>query len=99
VYRDAALPRGAWTVRGREVELGRIAGTALLTVEAGRDELVGRGQTHAAHDLRPAPPSRAARRARLTLDGAGHVDLFKGPTFQARLVPQLLRFIAAHDTA
>ena len=99
VYRDAALPRGAWAVHGREVEPGRIAArTALLTVEAGRDELVGRGQTHAAHDLRPAPPSRS-RRARLTLDGAGHVDLFKGPMFQARLVPRLLRFIAAADAA
>jgi poly(3-hydroxybutyrate) depolymerase len=98
VYRDAALPRGAWSIRGREVEPGRIGGrTALLTVEAGRDELVGAGQTHGAHDLCPAVPG--TRRARLTLPGAGHVDLFKGPAFRARLAPALLRFIAASDGA
>lgn len=95
VYRDAALPRGAWSVGGRPVEPVRIERTALLTVEAGRDELVGPEQTHAAQELCPA--LLRSRRARLTLPDAGHVDLFKGPSFRTRLAPALRAFIAAHD--
>ncbi|MDW8371266.1 MAG: hypothetical protein RMK81_13400 [Geminicoccaceae bacterium] len=64
-------------------------GLALLTVEAGADALVGPGQTHGLHDrLGPSP----ALRARLTLERAGHHDLFVGPTFLGSLAPALLGF-------
>lgn len=64
-------------------------GLCLLTVEAGSDALVGPGQTHALHDrLGPSP----VLRARLTLDRAGHHDLFVGPTFLGALAPTLLGF-------
>ncbi|MCX8102032.1 MAG: hypothetical protein N3D77_12430 [Geminicoccaceae bacterium] len=64
-------------------------GLALLTVEAGADALVGPGQTHALHDRLGAS---AMPRARLTLDRAGHHDLFVGPTFLGSLAPALLGF-------
>jgi poly(3-hydroxybutyrate) depolymerase len=64
-------------------------GLALLTVEAGADALVGPGQTHALHDR--LGPSRAPR-ARLTLERAGHHDLFVGPLFLGNLAPALLGF-------
>lgn len=67
-------------------------GLALLTVEAGADALVGRGQTHAVQ-ARLEP--EGALRARLTLPGAGHHDLFTGPVFRALLAPRLRAFLAA----
>lgn len=67
------------------------AGLALLTVEAAADQLVGSGQTHGLHER--LAPGRVPR-ARLTLPGAAHPDLFTGPTFRALLAPRLLGFLA-----
>lgn len=67
-------------------------GLALLTVEAEADQLVGRGQTHALHE---ALALGATPRARLTLPGAAHHELFGGPLFRAALAPRLLAFLGA----
>jgi poly(3-hydroxybutyrate) depolymerase len=70
-----------------------ITETALLTVEASADALVGPGQTHAAHALTPA--LGAGRRGRLTLEGAAHYDLFTGPLMTKEVAPALRNFMAA----
>jgi len=60
----------------------------ILTIEAGRDELVGAGATHVAREL-GSPGSTA-----LTIDGAPHYALFSGPAFANGVAPALRRFIS-----
>ena len=62
IFQDRALPKGEMTWRGRKVDPKAIESTALMTIEAGRDDVSGRGQTEAAHDLCrsiPAPQTPA----------------------------------------
>ncbi len=60
----------------------------LLTIEAGRDELVGAGATHAAQAL------GGEGSARLTVEAAAHHTLFSGPVFAREVAPSLRRFIS-----
>jgi hypothetical protein len=89
---DWALGDSPW--RGDELAVGgavhRLSGlqaTPVLTVEAGHDELIGRGQTHA---LR----RRVASARSATVAGARHHDLFTGPGFLDGAAPILRRFYA-----
>ena len=70
---------------GAEHELDALRAMPVLTLEAGGDELVGRGQTHALAGTLPAARS-------LTVPGASHHDLFTGPGFLAGAAPELRRF-------
>ena len=88
-----ALDRSPWhgdrlALANAEHEVGALRATPVLTLEAGGDELVGRGQTHAlaAH----LPTARS-----LTMPKASHHDLFTGPGFLAGAAPELRRFYAA----
>ncbi len=75
--------------------LGRgdgLAGAPLLTIEAGADGLVGRGQTHAAH--RRLAPLGAVSVGRHTVPGADHHDLFTGPRFRSAVAPVLGAFLS-----
>ena len=49
VFQDHALPKGEMTWHGRKVEPRAIESTALVTIEAGRDDVSGRGQTDTRH--------------------------------------------------
>jgi poly(3-hydroxybutyrate) depolymerase len=60
----------------------------LLTIEAGRDELVGGGATHAAQAL------GGKGSVRLTVEAAAHHTLFSGPVFAREVAPSLRRFIS-----
>jgi len=51
VFQRAELATGDFTYRGEKVRPDLIRKTALLTVEGGRDDICGLGQTAAAHDL------------------------------------------------
>jgi poly(3-hydroxybutyrate) depolymerase len=90
----AALARGELRVGGRAVRPAAITRTALLTLEAGGDALIGRGQTHAAQRL--CPELAATARATVTLRGATHGDLFNGPLAAGPVASRLRRFAAIH---
>jgi poly(3-hydroxybutyrate) depolymerase len=95
VFHSPVLFDGGLEVGNRRLHPAAIRATALLTVEAAADALVGPGQTHAAHDLTPA--LAGTRRARLTLPAAAHYDLFTGPIMTAQVAPALRSFMAAHE--
>ncbi len=92
LWRDLVARLRAATASLPEAARAASRGLALLTVEAEADQLVGRGQTHGLHAR--LAPGRVPR-ARLTLPGASHPDLFTGPIFRALLAPRLLGFLAA----
>jgi poly(3-hydroxybutyrate) depolymerase len=72
-------------VGGKPYDTGTLLAVPVLAVEAGADDLVGRGQTHALG--RRLPQVRST-----TLPGASHHDLFTGPGFAAATAPTLRRF-------
>ncbi len=95
VFHAPVLFDGGFRLGRRPVRPDAIESTALLTVEAAADALVGPGQTHAAHALTPVLAD--ARRARLTLPGAAHYDLFTGPVMTAQVAPALRSFMIASE--
>jgi poly(3-hydroxybutyrate) depolymerase len=92
VFQEQALPRGEMFWRGRKVDPGAIRDTAMLTIEGGRDDVSGRGQTHGAHALCRNIPAR--RQHRCFDSKAYHVDLFTGREWRHRILPRVRAFIA-----
>lgn len=93
VFQEHSLARGVWDVAGQRVLPAAIRDTALMTIEGADDDVTGRGQTHAAHDLVCAIASE--RRARLTVEGVGHYGIFSGSRWRESTYPQLRAFLAA----
>jgi polyhydroxyalkanoate depolymerase len=85
VFQRAELATGNFTFRGAPVDPGAIRHTALLTVEGGRDDICGLGQTAAAHDLcRSLRPH--LKRHHLQAN-AGHYGVFNGRRWQREIYP------------
>lgn len=91
VTRDAWGPGGP-RIAGASVDLAGLRALPVLTIEAGEDELIGRGQTHILPRRVPVGAAQAA-----TLPGGRHHDLFTGPRFVAEVAPVLWRFFAAME--
>lgn len=91
VFIDYDLARGRMQWRDRRVDPSMIR-SALLTIEAERDELCPPGQTQAAHDLCTGIP--AARRRHHLQPGVGHYGVFSGSRFDREIYPQMKSFIA-----
>lgn len=96
VFQDHALARGELMINGIRVDPSAIRHTALLTIEGELDDICGRGQTEAAHDLCLNLPKR--KRAHLVADGAGHYGIFSGRRFRENIYPRIRAFIRAHTT-
>src|SRR5919109_4978134 len=91
LFRDNALPRGCMRWRGVPVDLVAIRDTGLMTVEAGRDDISGHGQTRVAHDLcSQIPPGRRLHHDEPDI---GHLGMFHGRRWRANVLPRLRRFI------
>lgn len=97
VFQQHLLPRGLWDVAGERVKPGDIRTSALLTIEGELDDISGRGQTEAAHELCSGIP--ASRKHNLLIKDAGHYGIFSGRRWRETIYPQLRDFIAAHATS
>ncbi len=97
VFQQHLLPRGLWDVAGQRVKPGDIRDTALLTIEGELDDISGRGQTEAAHELCSGIPT--SRRHNLLIKDAGHYGIFSGRRWREKIYPQLRDFIASHATS
>lgn len=87
VFQEFQIAFGTWHVRGQAVRPQDIRSTALLTIEGERDDISGRGQTHAAHDLCRGLSSRDKRL--VTIDDCTHYDLFRGPVWRTEVFPRI----------
>ena len=95
VFQQHLLPRGLWEINGQRVDPGAITRTALLTIEGELDDISGRGQTEAAHELCSGIP--ASRQQNILVEGAGHYGIFSGRRWRNSIYPQLRDFIASHS--
>jgi polyhydroxyalkanoate depolymerase len=85
VFQEHHLALGELRWRGQLVDPLEIRRTTLLTVEGGRDDITGVGQTAAAHELcRRIPVAR--RNHRLQPD-VGHYGVFSGRQWEREVYP------------
>ena len=91
VFQEHALPRGVMHHRGERVDPGAISHTALLTIEGGKDDISGPGQTEAAQDLCSGLP--AARKLHYVQPEVGHYGTFSGRRWREQIVPVISKFI------
>ena len=94
VFIQHALPKGTYTHRGELVDCGAIRRTALLTVEGEKDDITGRGQTKAAHDL--CTSLAPEMQAHYMQPSVGHYGVFNGSRFRSEIAPRILDFIRSH---
>lgn len=95
VFIEHHLPRGVLGVGGRQVDPTAIRNVALQTIEGGRDDITGRGQTEAAHGLCSNIPQD--KRRHLLVEGVGHYGTFDGTRFRQEILPAITGFVRAHE--
>mgnify|MGYP002078249337 CR=1 FL=1 len=97
VFQNHSLPRGEFLHRGRRIDLGDIADTALLAIEGERDDISGIGQTRAALHL--ASGLDEARKRYFLVPEVGHYGIFNGSKWRKRIAPVVEDWIFAHEAA
>ena len=95
VFQNADLARGEFTYRGRKVDPGKIRNTALLTVEGGRDDICGLGQTTAAHDL--CSSLRPHLKRHHLQANVGHYGVFNGGKWDREIYPVVRNMILSME--
>jgi poly(3-hydroxybutyrate) depolymerase len=96
VFQKDLLARGEMTHRGRLVDASAVHRTALLTIEAERDDMCAPGQTAAAHDLFTGIEPHQHRS--YVQPGVGHYGIFAGSRWSGEVYPVLKDFISAAAT-
>ncbi|HEU4583876.1 MAG TPA: polyhydroxyalkanoate depolymerase [Polyangiaceae bacterium] len=91
VFQEYLLPRKLWRIGGNLVDPAALTDTALLTVEGELDDISGRDQTRAAHELCANIP--AERKQELLVQGTGHYGIFSGRRWRERVYPVVRDFI------
>ena len=96
VFQEYALAKGElvwWD--GEKVEPAAVSRTALMTVEGGKDDICGIGQTHAAHELCVNIPEHM--RLHYEQPGVGHYGIFNGRRWRDEIAPRVKAFMREHD--
>ncbi|WP_375176129.1 polyhydroxyalkanoate depolymerase [Pseudooceanicola sp.] len=95
VFQKAELATGDFMYRGRKVDPGAIRHTSLLTVEGGRDDICGLGQTSAAHDL--CTSLRPHLKRHHLQANVGHYGVFNGSKWNNEIYPVVRNTILAME--
>jgi poly(3-hydroxybutyrate) depolymerase len=95
VFQQHTLPLGKLKCSGRIVNPAAIRRTALLTVEAERDEICAIGQTLAAHALCTGIPR--IRKSHHLQSGVGHDGVLRGQCWSKRIYPIVREMIRVNQ--
>jgi poly(3-hydroxybutyrate) depolymerase len=95
VFLDYKLPEGEMRHRGTPVDPSKVKRVALMTVEGEKDDISGIGQTEAAQTL--CSKLSDGLRAHHLQPGVGHYGVFNGSRFRSDILPEIRRFIRAHQ--
>ncbi|MBT4888293.1 MAG: polyhydroxyalkanoate depolymerase [Rhodospirillales bacterium] len=91
VFKEHTLPRGVMTHRGTLVDPSKIKKTALMTVEGGKDDICGLGQTSAALGLCKNLPAK--KKLDYVQKEVGHYGVFNGRRWRTEIKPRITEFI------
>ena len=94
VFQEHQLAVGTFHHRDERINPGAITNCALMTVEGGKDDISGVGQTRAAHDLCRNLPDDM--RAHYEEADVGHYGVFNGRRWRQNIAPRIKAFIARH---
>lgn len=94
VFIDHSLPQGTMVHNGRLVDCSKITRTALMTVEGEKDDITGRGQTRAAHDL--CSNLSDDMKIHYEQPNVGHYGVFNGSRWRAEIAPRVMDFIQSN---
>lgn len=94
VFIEHSMPNGTMMHYGQLVDCSKITRTALLTVEGEKDDITGRGQTRAAHDLCTNLPDDM--KVHYEQPDVGHYGVFNGSRWRAEIAPRVMDFIRSH---
>lgn len=95
VFMRYELASGRATYRGQHIDPAAIKKTALFTLEGGKDDITGRGQTQAAQALCSNIPQ--SRRQHHEEPLVGHYGVFNGRHFRESVAPKVKEFMARHS--
>ena len=93
VFQTHAIPEGTYRHRGHRIDPGKIRDIGLMTVEGEKDDITGRGQTKAAHDVATNLPEQ--KRMHYVQPKVGHYGVFNGSRFRLFIQPKIRDFIRA----
>ncbi|MEO1774622.1 MAG: polyhydroxyalkanoate depolymerase [Pseudomonadota bacterium] len=94
VFQRHDLPKSTMVVGNRKVDLSAIRDVAVMTVEGEKDDITGRGQTEAAHDLLTSLGEE--RKFHWTQPKVGHYGVFNGSRFRQHIQPKIRDFLRAN---
>jgi poly(3-hydroxybutyrate) depolymerase len=94
VFQKDLLAKGEMTHRGNPVRPQEVHRTALLTIEAERDDMCAVGQTYAAHELFSGLDPHMHRHH--LQHGVGHYGVFAGSRWAHEVYPVISQFIGDH---
>ncbi len=94
VFQRQLLPKGEMVVKDRLVDLDHITDVAIMTIEGGRDDITGEGQTHITHTL--CNKLAEDKKQAYTHPDVGHYGVFNGSRWRADIHPKVSAFIAEH---
>ena len=100
VFQEFRLVNGTWDVKNPQgkperVKPADIKRTALLTVEGELDDITGKGQSKAAHNL--CSGIAKEHQHHIEVLGAGHYGIFSGRRWREKVYPKLTEFILMYQ--
>ncbi len=93
VFQRHLLSTGEMTHRDRPIRPAAVRDIGLLTIEGGRDDITGLGQTESAHALATKLP--ASMRTHYVHPDVGHYGVFNGGKWRRDIQPRVAEFIRA----
>ena len=98
IFQKRQLATGEFDYRGRPVNPDAIRKTALLTVEGGRDDICGMGQTSKAHEL--CGSLRPHLKRHHLQANVGHYGVFNGKRWENEIYPVVRNMLlSVHECA
>ncbi|MGA1613095.1 MAG: polyhydroxyalkanoate depolymerase [Lutimaribacter sp.] len=94
IFKNREIARNVFTVKGHQVDIGKITDVAVHTVEGANDDISAPGQCVAALGLLTGLPDRM--KANHVEPGAGHYGIFAGKSWRNNIRPLILEFMDAN---
>ena len=94
IFKNREIARNVFTVKGHQVDIGKITDVAVHTVEGANDDISAPGQCVAALGLLTGLPD--TMKANHVEPGAGHYGIFAGKSWRNNIRPLILEFMDAN---
>lgn len=91
VFLEHRLPKGEMTFEDKLIDTSKVTFPSLLTIEGEDDDITGKGQTKAAHDVLSGLPEK--QRQHYVQPEVGHYGIFNGRRFREEVAPTIKTFI------